>query len=277
MLFIEELGWDAVTQANESGATPMKTAGLFALALVLLVCFLLIEWRSKAPLMPLDILRSRTLRAACAASLTLFGSFQSFLFICTLYLQAVLRYFPVNASLALLPASVVSIPIGLFVAPWLMNRVGMRLSAGLGLLCVMSGIALFLRIGANDDYVGIILPGVVIAMSGGATTATALSVAAVSGIEPTRQGLPAGLQGMSGLAGGGLGLAITAAQGMAPTSAPSVAAQLSGFHAGLLVAAAGAALGVLLFESLVALLIPRKLSHTEGTKRCDFCDSRRIF
>jgi MFS family permease len=135
----------AVTQATEPGATPGKTGGLFALALVLLVCFILLEWWSKAPLMPLSMLRSRTLCAASAASLALQSSVFGFLFIYTLYLQEVLRYSPVNASLALVPASVASALIGLFVAPWFMNRLGLRLSSVLGLLCLACGIALFLK------------------------------------------------------------------------------------------------------------------------------------
>ena len=31
------------------------------------------------------------------------------------------------------------------------------------------------------------------------------------------------------------------------------------------------------FEALVALLTPREFSRTEGTKRCEFCDRRRLF
>lgn len=82
-----------------------------------------------------------------------------------------------------------------------------------------------------------------------------LAIAAVSGIEQAEQGLAAGLQGTLGQAGGGLGLAITTAvlaanmasgHVGATTTIPSVVAQLSGFHAGLLAAAAGAALGVLI-------------------------------
>jgi len=64
----------AMTQAQEGGATPVKTSGLLALALLILACFLLIERWSKAPLMPLSILRSRTLCAAGVASTALQGS-----------------------------------------------------------------------------------------------------------------------------------------------------------------------------------------------------------
>lgn len=111
----------AITQANDGEATPGKTVGLFLFALVLLAVFILIERRAIAPLMPLRILRTSTLRAANVAFLTLLGSFFGFLFIFTLYLQDVLRYSPLNASLALLPGSLVSILISRYVAPWLLN------------------------------------------------------------------------------------------------------------------------------------------------------------
>jgi EmrB/QacA subfamily drug resistance transporter len=244
----------AITQANDGDATPGKTAGLLLFALVLLAVFILIEQRSKAPLIPLRIFRASTIRAANAAFLTLLGSFFGFLFIFTLYLQDVLHYSPINASLALLPGSLVSILISRFVAPWLVNRGGMKLSCSFGLLCLMSGIALFTRIGASSDYLGTILPTVILTQVGMGIGNTALSIASVSGIAATEQGLAAGLQGAVGAAGGGLGLAIvTAVAAVTTTSAlgatttgSSVAAQLSGFHAGLLVAAAGAALGALI-------------------------------
>jgi hypothetical protein len=245
-----------ITQANEGDATALKTGGLLALALFLLAVFLGIEWRSKAPLVPLRIFRSSTLGAACAVSFTLLGSFFSFLFICTLYLQEVLHYSPISASLALLPASIASILASQFVAPWFMNRLGMKLTVSLGMLCLLGGIALFLRAGTTGDYVGIVLPSTLLAMPlGMALCVPSLAVAAVIGIEPTEQGLAAGLQGTLGQAGGGLGLAITAAvvtlstisaRGFAQTSAPSVTAQLHGLHIGLFVPVAGAALGMLI-------------------------------
>ena len=250
----------AITQANQGDATPLKTGGLFALALVLLAVFLCIEWRSKAPLMPLRIFRSSALGAACAVSLTLLGSFFSFLFICTLYLQEVLHYSPLHASLALLPASLASILTSQFVAPWFLNRLGIKLTVSLGMLCLLGGIAFFLRTGATSDYVGIILPSTLLALFGMAMCVPSLAVAAVSGIEPTEQGLAAGLQGTFLQAGGGLGLAITAAvvtlstisaRGGALVRAPWVTAQLHGLHIGLFVPVVGAALGMLIATAFI--------------------------
>jgi Major Facilitator Superfamily len=234
----------------------MKTAGLFALALVTLACFIAIERRAIAPLLPLRIFQSRTTCAANLASLTLLGTFFSFLFIVALYLQDVLRYSPIRASLALLPGSIASALVSQFVAPWFVNRLGLRLSTGLGMLCLASGIALFARIGLYDDYVGVILPSTFVVMGlGMGMSYPALAIAAVSGIANTEQGLAAGLQSTSLQAGGGLGLAITTAvitvttalvRGFAQTSNGLVVAQLTGFHVGLYVAAAGAAAGALI-------------------------------
>jgi hypothetical protein len=188
----------------------------------------------------------------------------------------VLHYSPINASLALLPGSLFSILISRFVAPWLLQRVGMKLSCSYGLLCLMSGIVLFTRIGASSDYLGIILPTVILTQIGMGIGNTALSVAGVSGIEATEQGLAAGLQGAVGAAGGGLGLAIvtavvaaTTASALGATTASTVAAQLGGFHAGLLVAAAGAALGALIalvgIRKRSALPSHASLGREEGT------------
>ncbi|GHO92194.1 MFS transporter [Reticulibacter mediterranei] len=244
----------AITQASNEGATLLKTAVLFFVALVLLTVFILIELRSRAPLMPLHIFRSSALRSANVGFLTLLGSFFGFLFIFTLYLQDVLHYSPIQASLALLPGSLVSILASRYAAPWLLNRVGMKLSCCLGLLCMMSGIALFVQIGASSDYIGVILPTVILTQVGMSIGNTAFSLAGVRGVEATEQGLAAGLQGAVGAAGGGLGLAIVSTVVAAVTATslhttnagPVVAAQLGGLHAGLLTAAVGAAFGVLI-------------------------------
>lgn len=245
----------AITQANQPDATPEKTAGIAALALLLLGCFLLIEWRSKAPLMPLSIFRSRTLSASSAVLFTLLGAFLSFLLIYTLYLQEVLHASPLQASLLLLPGSLLTIPITQLGAPWLMNRMGVRLTSVLGMGCLVGGIILLFSSGASADYVGIIVPSTVLCQIGMGLCIPTLSIAAVIGVDPTKQGLAAGLQGAVGQAGGGIILAITAAvvavstasvQSGAPRAAPSVAAQLAGLHIGLLVLAASAVLGGLI-------------------------------
>jgi EmrB/QacA subfamily drug resistance transporter len=230
----------STTQLNNPYATLLSIGGLFTLSLFILAVFIIIEMRSKAPLLPMSIFRSSTTRAANIASLTLLGSFTSFLFIATLYLQEVLHYSPVLASLAVLPGGLLSVIVAIGFTPWLVNRLGMRLTSGIGLLCMASGIALFAQIGLNDNYVGIILPSMILVIALGMGIGyPAIHIAAVSGFENKDQGLAAGLQGTSEQAGGGLCLAITTAVVTASMgSSLSDASQLSGFRAGLYVAAA---------------------------------------
>lgn len=241
-----------ITQANQPGATTLKTSGLLALALALLICFIIIERSSKAPLMPLHIFRASTLASSSMVAFLLLGSFFSSLLICTLYLQDVLHYSPVMTSLALLPSSIITIPSSRFIAPWCMNRLGLRWTIVLGMLCLLGGVVLFLRMGPGADYVGIILPATMLPQIGMSICIPTLAIAAVTGIKPTEQGLAAGLQGTLGQAGGGLGLALTTAVIAANTAPlPDTAARLAGFHAGLLVVIAVAIVGTLvaLFSS----------------------------
>ncbi|HEX7735111.1 MAG TPA: MFS transporter [Ktedonobacteraceae bacterium] len=247
----------AITQSTQHGATLWKTIGLFAASLLLLVVFVLIEWRSKEPLIPLRIFRSRTTTAANVGSFALLGSFFSFMFIVTLYLQDMLHYSPLLASLAVLPAGLASIPVAALLTPRLINRLGMKLSTALGLFCLAIGIALFMRIGESSDYLGgILLPTLLVIPLGLGIGHTALSIAAVSGIANEEQGLAAGLQSTALMVGGGLWLAVTTAVAVgsseqtqasaSQTGAAVVQAQLNGYHLGLLVVALVAAAGALI-------------------------------
>jgi EmrB/QacA subfamily drug resistance transporter len=247
----------AITQSTQAGATLWRTIGLFAASLLLLAVFVLIEWRAKAPLIPLRIFRSRTTTAANLGSFALLGAFFSFLLIVTLYLQDVLHASPLLASLALLPAGLASLPVCALLTPRLVNRLGMKLSAGLGLLCLAIGIALFMRIGPSSDYVGVILLPMLVTITLGMSIGfPSLAIAAVSGIANSEQGLAAGLQSAAMQVGGGLWLAITTAVAVGSSAqtqavasqagAITVQAQLTGFHLGLLVAALVAAAGALI-------------------------------
>jgi MFS family permease len=147
-----------ITQATERGATLARTIGLFLLAFTLLVMFVGIERRASAPLMPLRLFQSSTLCAANASFSILLGTLFGFLFLFTFALQDMLHYSPLGASLALLPGSLLSLLASRFLAPVLVNWLGMKLSSAIGLFCMMGGLVLFMRIGTGSDYLGGGLP-----------------------------------------------------------------------------------------------------------------------
>jgi MFS family permease len=77
----------AISQAPRYGWGGTRTVAVLAAAVALLVAFLVIESRTINPILPLSMFRLRTLAGANVAGLLLGGSFFSFFFVGTLYMQ----------------------------------------------------------------------------------------------------------------------------------------------------------------------------------------------
>src|SRR6185437_11574498 len=84
-----------VVSAQQAGWASARTIGSFALVAAGLAAFAVIESRSRDPLMPLQILRSGALRRANIGAVTLFGSYVSFQFLATQYLQSLAGWSPI--------------------------------------------------------------------------------------------------------------------------------------------------------------------------------------
>ena len=81
-----------LTRATQVGWGSVETIGLLAGAAALMVAFVGIELRSKAPLLPMRIFRLRTLAGANVSGILLSGALFSQFFLLTLYMQQVLHY-----------------------------------------------------------------------------------------------------------------------------------------------------------------------------------------
>src|SRR4051812_1179835 len=96
----------ALVDAANAGWSSAETLGRLAGAAALLVAFVVIESRHRAPLVPFSIFRSRTLRGADIVALLTGMSLFSMFFFVSLYMQQVLRYSALDAGLAYLPLAV---------------------------------------------------------------------------------------------------------------------------------------------------------------------------
>src|SRR2546422_6471416 len=101
----------AFTVAATDGLFTVQTAVPLALSVLALVGFLVIEYRSKAPLMPLAFLRRRTTLSANVLSLFVSSSAGA-LIVLTVYLQQILGYSPLEAGLGFLPAAAIFFVVG---------------------------------------------------------------------------------------------------------------------------------------------------------------------
>ncbi|NMN96338.1 MFS transporter [Nocardiaceae bacterium YC2-7] len=199
-----------VVSAPEAGWASARTLGSFALVAALLTAFVSIERRVRHPLIRLGILRKANLLRANAAIIAMAGSFVSFQFIVTIYVQNTLGWTPMHLGLALLPTGL----LVAFSAPWadkVIDRLGTPRLIIAGLVSMTLGYLLFLRIDSTPTYATDILPTVLLLGLGFALGFSAINVQATSGIQDHEQGLAAGLVQTSMQVGAALVLAVTTA------------------------------------------------------------------
>jgi len=249
----------AIVKAETKGWGSSETLLLFAAAVVLLASFLVIEMRSKEPLVRLSIFRVRSL---LTANLTMFlvgsGMFAMFFFI-TLYLQRVLEYHPLKAGLSVLPFTA-GIMVSAGVASSLAPRLGVRPVAAAGMILTAAGMLLFAHMPVDGSYVKDVLPPMIVAALGMGAVFMPITLVATTGLKDEDQGLASGLFNTSQQIGGALGLAILSTIAAGRTHGGSPAALVHGFH----YAFAGAAVFV-----LAALVVMVSLLRKEHVARIE--------
>lgn len=234
----------AVAQTGTHAWGSGRTIGLLCAAAVLLGYFVLHEWRVAAdPLLPLSLLRNRSVAGANVVSTLLGSAMFAVFYATTLYMQQVLHYSALRTGLAYLPFGS-SILVAAGVAPALVTLAGIRLTSVAGSAISVAGLFLLARVPATGHLLtDIIVPTVVVGLGAGLVIVPT-SVAAMSGVEAARHGVASALLNVSRQLGGALGLAVIATI-TAGVSARAAAAGhaapdalTSGFHAGFAVSAA---------------------------------------
>ena len=238
-----------IVSAPEAGWGSLQTILGLVVAAAVLAAFAMIELRARHPLIRFGILREGFVARANISAIALFGSYVSFQFILTIYLQSVLGWPPLSMALALLPAGLVVVATAPF-ADRLIDRFGSRLLITVALGALSLGYLLFLRVGTAPVYAVDILPSVLLLGAGFALGFPAIQERATAGVSNDEQGLAAGLVQSSSQVGAALVLAVTSAliAGGDQAADASAAEMLDGFRPGLilstLVALAGFAVAL---------------------------------
>ncbi|MDN5667565.1 MAG: MFS transporter [Renibacterium salmoninarum] len=228
-----------VVSAPEAGWTAPRTIVGFALSALLLAAFGIIEAKVKHPLVRFGILRQGWVTRANLSIIGLFGSYLSFQFILTMYLQNVLGWSPLAMALALLPTGLIVAASSPF-ASALIDRIGAVKLIVAGLAALSLGYLLFLHVGTSPNYALDILPSVILLGIGFALGFPSINVQATAGIHDDEQGLAAGLIQTSAQVGAALVLAVTTAivaGAQAGHPAGDAAATLDTFRPGLILSA----------------------------------------
>src|SRR6185503_9297431 len=151
----------AMTRATQNGWATVETIGLLATSAALVIGFVVIELRSKAPLLPLGIFRLRTLSASNLSGFLLAASLFSQFFLLTLYMQQVLHYSALKTGVAYI-ALTLTIIVFANVSQKLALRIGIRPVLALGLVLVSSGLLLYARLPVDGHYFWDLFPAFLI-------------------------------------------------------------------------------------------------------------------
>ena len=242
----------AIVKAETDGWTSAVTLGFFALSAVLLVSFVVIESRSKAPLVRLSIFRIRSLTTANIVIFLAMSAMFAMFFFNTLYIQRVLGYSPLQAGFAFLPFTA-GIMVSAGLASALAPRIGVRPVAAAGMLFTIAGLLLLTQIPVDGTYLANVLPAMILTSLGMGAVFMPITLVATTGLDNDDQGLASGLFNTSQQIGGALGLAvlstIAAGRTAAAGGAGNPAALVHGFH----YAFAGGA--VIVAAALVVMLV----------------------
>ncbi|QBD76663.1 DHA2 family efflux MFS transporter permease subunit [Ktedonosporobacter rubrisoli] len=180
---------------------------LLLLSVLFLLAFVLVERRSREPLVNLSIFRLRNLTGGNIVNFFTAATFVPLLFILTLYMQQTLHYSALATGLAFLPMALTLMIISNIVSRQI-ARVGVLWLMIGGLLIVMLGLFLLTRISAGSSYIGIVLPGILFLAAGFGCVMPGIFVAATSKVASDEQGLASGLINTSQQIGGSVGMAL---------------------------------------------------------------------
>src|SRR5262249_56109373 len=129
----------ALTQANSVGWGSARTIGVLAASAVLHVLFVVIEQRSKAPLVPLGIFgRLRTLTGANVVAFLLGGLTFAMFFMLSLYMQQVLGLSALQTGAGYLAVALTAI-VASGVAQAIVTKIGVKPALIFGLLLITLG------------------------------------------------------------------------------------------------------------------------------------------
>lgn len=249
-----------LTAASGSGWTVATCAWMIGGAL-LLVSFLVLERRSRAPMMPLELFRSRAFASLNAMTFLLYFALSGALFLLPFELIRLEGYTATAAGAALLPFALV---MGLFssAAGRMATRIGTRMQLTAGPLVAGAGIAWLGLASIDSGYWTARLPPLLVMAVGMTLTVGPLTAAVMNAVEVRHTGLASGINnavarvaGLMAVASLTLIVAMVASVGTGPAPDALAAVDHEAFHRGFRVAMIVAGTCAALGGALIAMAL----------------------
>lgn len=224
IVFLASLTW-VLIEGNEVAWSSSLMLSLLAIAGLSFLAFLVVESRSRYPMLPLHLFQNPTFAVANIVQILVYFTLVSLLFIFSLFFQQVQGYSAVETGLRFLPFNAIFI-VALILSGWFSARVGWRFAIAMGLTLASVATFSFIHVDANTEY-GTISMRLILSGFGAGLSLAPLTSAAMSSVPPSKAGIASALLNTSTRLGGVLGIAIQGmllAQGLASELARSLKA-----------------------------------------------------
>lgn len=209
-----------------------QTISSLVAGVVLLAAFVLIETRTRHPLLPLRILTNRTRAVSFGAMMIAPAAMFAMFFFLSQFVQGIKGYDALEAGFAFLPFSF-GIVFGAGLASNLISRIDPRFLAGTGTLLASLSLYMFSRISVDDsvpavlgalakgetvgadlNYWTAIFPWIVVMAAGMGMVFVPMTLTAVHHVAEADSGIGSGVLNTMQQVGGALGLAILSTVGL---------------------------------------------------------------
>jgi EmrB/QacA subfamily drug resistance transporter len=245
------LGIYAIIQATASGWASVQTLGCGGAALALLVFFFLLEARLKNPIMPLRILRIRTLAdSSVIRGLLATGMYTTF-FLGALYLEKVRGYSPIRTGLAFLPIALTMGVLSVGITARLVLRFGTKRVLIPGMVAATIGVLWLAQGGQSAHFTTVLFPAFLLIGFGAGTSFMPLLSIAMTDVPTADAGLGSGIVNVSMQMAAALGLAVLGTvatnhtRQLIASGHPQTAALTAGYQLAFLIAALCVGVGTL--------------------------------
>jgi EmrB/QacA subfamily drug resistance transporter len=199
----------AIVSVNDHGWTGTRTLVAFAVAVILLPAFVMIERRAEAPLLPLRLFRLRGVVAGSLGELFTAGIMIPCFMLLPIYMQSVLGYSPLETGVAYLPTTlammIVAGPLSKAIP-----KIGARVPYVIGTVLLAVMVVLLLRTPVDASYWSVLFPITTLLGVGLVLCLIPTPTVGTSAATEEDAGTTSAVLNVSTQVGGALGLAIAA-------------------------------------------------------------------
>jgi EmrB/QacA subfamily drug resistance transporter len=260
-----------LVEGPDLGWTSSAVLGTLLAGLVALVLFIIVERRSRDPVVPFSIFRSLQFSGTNLVTLFVYAVMGGMFFLLPIELQQVSHYSPTAAGASLLPVTFLMLALSAR-SGQLASRIGPRLQMSVGPIVVAVGLALYARIDASGGYLAEVLPAVLAFGFGLVITVAPLTATALSSAPASRTGLASAVNNTVARAGSLLAVAVLPPlAGITGSSYLHPAQFETGFQSAAFISAAVCAFGGLVAFATIRnprRATPEPTTHEGGEYSC---------